>query len=84
MMLDFYLQYPNENEDAQSKFSEKRELFFAGLDEHRVQFTTGRDIRLPGSSTPPLNYVIYPHVEVEGEPYENVETNFFFREIGGA
>ena len=62
-----------------SKFPEKKEQFFGGLDEHRVAFTLGRDIKLPGSTAEPLNYAIYPHVEIDGRPHENIQTSFFFK-----
>lgn len=59
---------------------EKRELFFGGLDEHRVAFTIGRDITLPGSAAEPLNYVIYPYVEIDGVSHNQVKTTFSFRD----
>jgi len=63
-----------------SKFPEKKEMFFARLNEHRVAFTIGRDIKLPGSEAEPLNYVIYPHVEIDGQTHTDVQTNFYFRD----
>lgn len=65
-----------------NKHPEKRRFFFGGLDAHRVEFTTGRDLDLPGASVTDLNYVIYPHVEVDGAVHEDVETTFLFRENG--
>jgi hypothetical protein len=62
-----------------NKFPQKREQFFGGLDENRVAFTAGRDIKLPGSSAEPLNYVIYPHVEIDCVTCDNVKTSFFFK-----
>ena len=64
-----------------SKFPEKKDVYFARLDEHRIAFTIGRDIKLPGSDSEPLNYSIFPHVEVDGQTYNNVETSFFFKDI---
>ena len=61
-----------------SKFPQKKEAFFGGLDEHRVAFTVGRDIKLPGSVAEPLNYVIYPHVEIDGKSHNSVKTTFSF------
>jgi len=63
-----------------SKFPQKKERFFCGLDEHRVAFTTGRDINLPGAKSEPLNFVIYPHVEIDGLPHVNVQTTFSFKD----
>lgn len=62
------------------KNPERRRFFFGGLDAHRVEFTTGRDLDLPGASVEDLNYVIYPHVEVDGAVHDEVETAFRFRE----
>lgn len=63
-----------------SKFRHRKEEFFSGLDANRIEFTTGRDIKLPRSSYQPLNYIIYPHVEIDGHPYTKVKTDFYFYE----
>lgn len=63
-----------------SKFPQKKEQCFCELDQHRVAFTVGRDIKLPESAAGPLNYVIYPHVEIDGWPYDNVRTSFSFKD----
>ena len=57
---------------------EKKEDFYGGLDEHRIAFSIGRDIQLPGSASGPVNFAIYPHVEVDGQEYDNVETILSF------
>jgi len=62
------------------KRPELHELFFGGLDAHRVEFTIGRDLDLPGAAVGDLNFVVYPHVEVDGALHEAVETEFRFRE----
>ncbi len=64
------------------KHPEKRDALFAQLDEHRIAFTLGRDIRLPGAEGGPRNYVIYPYVEVDGREHEAVETRFRFDDSG--
>jgi len=61
------------------KFPQKKDQLFCGLDEHRVAFTTGRDIKLPGSTAEPMNYVIYPYVEIDGRAHDDVQTTFFFK-----
>lgn len=63
-----------------SRHPEKKEMLFGGLDEHRVAFTLGRDIKLPGSAAEPLNYAIYSHVEIDGRVHGNVLTTFVFRD----
>lgn len=49
---------------------EKRKYLFGHLDEDRVMMTTGRDLTLiPRQSGPPVNFFVYPYVEVDGKPY---------------
>lgn len=62
------------------KNPEKKEAYFAQLDQHRIAFTIGRDIKLPGSKAEPLNYVIYPHVEIDGRTHEKVVMSFSFED----
>ena len=58
----------------------KYEYYFGTLDENRVEFTYGRDIILePPQNSEPLNYFLYPYVEVDGETFENVETTFIIQ-----
>ena len=68
--------------DGAHKNPEYLEAFFGGLDSHRIEFTRGRDIPLPGAVSEPLNYSIYPHVEVDGRAHSHVETEFSFRAGG--
>lgn len=64
------------------KHPEKREYFFGSHDQHRVLFTLGRDVRLnPAQAGDPLNYFIYPYAEVDGKPWEKLETRFNFRDL---
>jgi transglutaminase-like putative cysteine protease len=66
---------------------EKEEYYFGNLTENRVQFSTGRDITLePRQNGGPLNYFIYPYVEVDGRPYpaDKVERHFSYRDAPAA
>jgi len=63
-----------------SKFPEKKEQFFGGLDEHRIAFTLGRDIKLPDSAAEPLNYFIYPYVEIDGLSHKNIQPTLYFKD----
>ncbi|HYX70702.1 MAG TPA: transglutaminase-like domain-containing protein, partial [Terriglobales bacterium] len=57
----------------------KHDYFFGTLDTQRVQFTLGRDLTLsPRQDGPPVNYLVYPYVEVAGAPYLNVDNAFSF------
>ena len=64
-----------------AKHPEKREYFFGAHDENRVQLSTGRDIVLnPKEAGSRLNYFIYPYVEVDGAPFEDLAKKFTYRD----
>jgi hypothetical protein len=61
------------------KHPEKRDYFFGAHDVNRMQFSMGRDLRLnPPQAGKPLNYFVYPYVEVDGQEYPNVSLAFSF------
>jgi len=65
------------------KHPEKRDYFFGSHDVNRVQFSMGRDLRLnPTQDGKPLNYFVYPYVEVDGQEYPNVSLAFSFADVG--
>jgi transglutaminase-like putative cysteine protease len=60
-----------------------RDYYFGNLTEDRVTFSTGRDLNLvPRQDGPPLNFFIYPYVEVDGKehPQEKIKRRFSFRD----
>jgi len=67
-----------------SKFPQKKEQCFCELDQHRVAFTIGRDIKLPESAAGPLNFIIYPYVEIDGRPHDNIRTSFSFKDCSNS
>ncbi len=53
--------------------------YYGHLPNDRVEFTTGRDLVLePAQAGDPLNYFIYPYVEIDGKPVERVPARFSF------
>jgi transglutaminase-like putative cysteine protease len=62
----------------------RREYFFGTLCCNRIAFTRGRDITLePAQSADPLNYFIFPYVEVDGRPdVAGVERKLRFNRLG--
>jgi transglutaminase-like putative cysteine protease len=65
------------------KNPEKRTYFFGALDEDRVQLSIGRDLVLaPRQAGAPLNYFVYPYVEVDGQPFGKVVRKFVYRDLG--
>ena len=67
------------------KHPDKHDYFFGSHDVNRVQFSMGRDLRLsPAQEGKPLNYFVYPYVEVEGREYHNVSLAFAFADVARA
>jgi len=63
------------------KHLEKKAYFFGAHDENRLQFSTGRDLVLkPAQAGAPLNYFIYPYVEVNGQPFQKVTKTFHYKD----
>ena len=63
------------------KYPELSDYYFGTLSENRVGFTVGRDLELvPPQHGEPLNYFIYPYVEVDGVRCDSslVKTQFRF------
>ena len=64
------------------KHPDKHDYFFGAHDVNRIQFTQGRDLKLaPPQDGPPLNYFIYPYIEVEGKEYGNASIAFSFEDF---
>ena len=60
----------------------KKNYFFGAHDVNRVQFSMGRDLVLnPPQAGDPLNYFVYPYVEVAGKKWENVANHFSFEDV---
>ncbi len=61
------------------KNPEKKNYLFGNLDNNRVAFTTGRDIKL--DSTHSLNYFIYPYVLIDEKAFETFSYNFSYKKL---
>jgi transglutaminase-like putative cysteine protease len=60
----------------------KKDYFFGAHDTDRIQFSVGRDLKLnPQQQEEPLNYFVYPYVEVAGKAYSNVAFAFSFADV---
>jgi transglutaminase-like putative cysteine protease len=65
-----------------SKNPAKRDYFFGALDPNRVRLSVGRDITLdPAQQSAPINYLVYPYVEVDGKPLKGVTQRFSFLDL---
>jgi len=64
-----------------------RNYYFGHLDADRVAFTMGRDLVLkPRQRGEPINFLIYPYVEVDGKPLpkEQIKNQFEYAVVGGS
>ncbi len=61
-----------------------KEYYFGNLTADRVTFSVGRDLQLdPPAKHEPLNFMVYPHIEVGGEklPATNIELQFAYENL---
>jgi transglutaminase-like putative cysteine protease len=66
-----------------NKNPKMRDYYFGNLTEDRVTFSMGRDITLvPKQDGEPLNFFVFPYVEVDGKPYpaEKVQRKFTYKD----
>jgi transglutaminase-like putative cysteine protease len=67
-----------------NKNPKMKDYYFGNLTENRVTFSTGRDLDLvPKQVGKPLNFFVYPYVEVDGKPYADnkIQRKFSFKDI---
>ena len=63
------------------KHPSKKDYYFGAHDADRIQFTVGRDLKLsPPQQTEPLNYFIYPYVEIAGKVHSDIANDFSFED----
>lgn len=63
---------------------QKRQFYFGHLDENRMAFSRGRDLILvPRQAGPPVNFLVYPYVEVNGQPCpaEQIHCHFNYEDV---
>lgn len=65
------------------KHPEMRDLLFGSQPLDRIHFSTGRDLRLgEAHRDTPLNYFVYPYVEVDGKAYRGeIKRSFAYSEV---
>lgn len=66
------------------KHPELKDYYFGSLTENRVTFSTGRDVNLvPRQAGEPLNFFVYPYLEVDGKPLskDNMEKTFRYADF---
>lgn len=63
------------------KHPEKEEFYCGNIDANRVEFSNGRDIILDNYSNGPVNFFIYPLIEIDGKLSDKYKKEFSFHEI---
>jgi transglutaminase-like putative cysteine protease len=59
-----------------------KDYYFGNLTADRVTFTVGRDLELdPASAAGPVNFLVYPYVEVDGNPHADFEKRFRYEDV---
>jgi transglutaminase-like putative cysteine protease len=70
---------------SEAKKSGKTEAYFGALPDDRIQFSLGRDLHLePAQDGPPLNYFVYPYVEIDGAPVTDLKPAVHFERLAAA
>jgi transglutaminase-like putative cysteine protease len=67
-----------------NKNPKMKDYYFGNLTPDRITFSTGRDIVLvPKQDGPPLNFFVYPYVEVDHKPYpaDKVKRKFGYEDV---
>jgi len=60
----------------------KKAYLFGNLDADRFDITTGRDLELvPPQKAGPVNFLIYPYVEVDGKAYAETKIRLEYRDL---
>ena len=60
----------------------KKNYLFGNLDPNRFDITTGRDLTLsPAQKDGPVNFFIYPYVEVDGKAYAETKIRLEYRDL---
>lgn len=67
---------------AKTKEPVKKAYLFGNLDADRFEITTGRDLTLsPAQKDGPVNFFIYPYVEVDGKAYGETKIRLEYRDL---
>ena len=65
-----------------NKAPDRSDYFFGNLPPDRITLSVGRDLVLsPPTTSPPINFLVYPHVEVEGQIHTSLQKDFEYRDL---
>lgn len=58
------------------------DYYFGNLTENRITFSVGRDLTLiPAQAAGPVNYLVYPYVEVDGKQHKSFAKGFRYEDL---
>ncbi|MEX2188988.1 MAG: transglutaminase domain-containing protein [Pirellulales bacterium] len=64
------------------KHPDMKQYYFGNLTADRVTFTTGRDLVLdPAPKAGPVNFLVYPYVEIDGKPHTKFAKRFRYEDV---
>lgn len=69
------------SEASKSEDPARRAYLFGNVDAERLEFTTGRDLRLDPPTSEPLNLFIYPYAELKGKTVGRPSISFSFHDV---
>jgi hypothetical protein len=67
-----------------NKDPRRKDYYLGNLSPDRVTFSTGRDLELvPRQAGKPVNFLVYPYVEVGGKEYpqSKIDRRFSFKDL---
>jgi len=67
---------------SEAKKSGQTDAYFGALPNDRIQFTSGRDLRLdPPQAGEPLNYFVFPYAEIDGKPVTDLKPAVHYQRL---
>ena len=58
------------------------DYYYGNLTENRITFSIGRDLTLiPAQAAGPVNYLVYPYVEVDGKQHKSFSKGFHYEDL---
>jgi transglutaminase-like putative cysteine protease len=63
------------------KHPEMKDYYFGNLTANRIMFSVGRDLELQPAASSTVNYLVYPHAEVDGKQHKSFRKAFRYKDV---